>query len=220
MKKASIDLSNDFRKALLWQYEEFPELKTLADQKDTWYQDNHVAFWENWITDVFDIRTCGDFGLVIWGIILGTPLHVNVGPQPLRQAFGFGSYNLNFRNSNFITVRQQAVRLSKEQKRTLLLLRYNQLTGKCTVPFINKVLKTFFGQYGNIYIIDTYDMSDITVYMEFVPSTELWFILKECDVLLRPAGVGVKYVVNNVLTIGGETITISGSPATMGDIVI
>ncbi|WP_231668322.1 DUF2612 domain-containing protein [Ralstonia solanacearum] len=52
----------------------------------------HTAFWENWIRDVFDLRTANDFGLSVWSEILGVPLAVTVDPtKPGTPVFGFAA---------------------------------------------------------------------------------------------------------------------------------
>jgi hypothetical protein len=183
----------DLTMALLWQYNMAENLTNLVEQKNAWYQTNQVAFWTDFISDIFDIRTCNQFGLVVWSIILNIPLHIPVPPPPAQPTFGFGSYNKNFNNGNFTTIAPSVVSLNTDQQRILLLLRYNQLTGNCTVPFINWMLQRILGSFGRIYVEDPLDMSSITYVLTFIPPSGLWFILSQCNVLPRPAGVNIQF---------------------------
>lgn len=215
-----IDFSKDFTKALLWHLEHNEEMKALIESKDEWYQENHIQFWENWVTDVFDIRTCNAFGLAVWSIILNIPLHGTAEAQDIRPAFGFGANNQNFYNSNFFTIGSSEVGLSTELQRLLLLLRYAQLTGRCSVPFINRLLKRILDQAERVslissdgfslvsadgfsltafteshvaYVIDPCDGETMTYHFDFTPDSDLWFLLTETGVLPRPAGIEVSY---------------------------
>ena len=191
----------DFTEALLWQYNNAPYLTSLVQQKNTWYQNNHIQFWGQWITNVFDIRTCNQFGLIIWSIILNIPLHVPVPAQANKPTFGFGvlplgaTWNQNFGNGNFAQV-SNAVSLSIDQQRLLLRARYFQLTGKFSIPAINRMLKSIFGKFGLIYAEDSLDMSFITYHVKFTPSSSLLFLLTNTNVLPRPAGVGIQIVID------------------------
>jgi Protein of unknown function (DUF2612) len=83
------DFSVEILSALIWRNNEAPNLEALLQQKQDWYEDNHTDFWNDWITNVFNLDTVNEFGLSVWAQILGLPLTLivapNVGPQ-----FGFG----------------------------------------------------------------------------------------------------------------------------------
>jgi hypothetical protein len=84
------DFSVNLLRALLWRHDDAEHLQSILTDKSEWYLENHTEFWNNWITDVFDLRTANDFGCSVWALILGVPLNiitpVNQGPQ-----FGFGA---------------------------------------------------------------------------------------------------------------------------------
>lgn len=197
-----IDLSASFLDALLWEYSNSPNLTALVESKDAWYQENHVQFWQDWITNVFDISTCNQFGLAIWSIILNIPLHISVSASALGPIVGFGSLNQNFCKGNFGTIVQSSVSLSIAAQRILLLLRYAQLTGKTNIPWINQMLSRILGSFGKMYVLDPLDMSALIYVADFQPSAELWFIFTECNVLPRPAGVGLKLIVSGFKNFG------------------
>ena len=142
----SLDFSVDVLRALLWQYNDAARLEGLLRQKQAWYDGNQKSFWENWITDVFDLRTANAFGCAVWAIILDIPLSVTSEDDPDKPTWGFDIYRENFTNGNFSST--QASGLSLDQKRTILRLRYFQLVSKGAVPEINKFLKYLFGNQG------------------------------------------------------------------------
>jgi len=193
----------DLTEALLWQHDIATYLPQLVQLKNDWYQAHHVAFWQQWVIDTFDIRTCNQFGLVVWSIILNIPLAISQPPSRQgKPTFGFGVLNQNFGRGNFSTVAPTVIVLTIDQQRDLLLLRYNQLTGKCSIPWINRMLNRIIGDYGKIYALDPLDMSSITYVLDYNPSAGLAFVLAQCDVLPRPSGVPIKIVLKPRIPFG------------------
>jgi hypothetical protein len=86
------DFSVDLLRALLWQDNSAPILTSLLTQKQDWYDENVTQFWEDWIANVFDVRTANEFGLAVWAIILGVPTTVIL-PPTTKKNFGFGLLN-------------------------------------------------------------------------------------------------------------------------------
>lgn len=193
----------DLTDTLLWRHNNAPNLTKLMQLKNDWYQAHHVKFWQDWFINTFDIRTCDQFGLIVWSIILDIPLSVVQPPsQPGKLTFGFGTYNKNFGNGNFSTIQETVIVLSPDRQRDLLLLRYNQLTGNCRIPWINRMLKRILGDYGPMYALDPLDMSAIVYVVDYMPSAELTFIFANCNVLPRPAGVPVKILLKKLTPFG------------------
>lgn len=182
------DFSVDLLKALLWQYDNAPNLQGLLAYREQFYVTNQKEFWENWIRDVFDLRTANDFGLQVWSIILGQPIFTSNPPSGLEEVFGFDAANLNFDNGNFGSSFGYTYRLPTESARLLLRLRYFQLTSSGTIPEINRMLKYLFGDAGTAYLIDNHDMTQ-TYYFSFAFTSELQYIFSNFDILPRPAGV-------------------------------
>ena len=76
--------------ALLWQYNNAANLQSILQSKQDWYDINQKEFWENWITNVFNLDTADEFGLAVWAIILDLPLFVSSGATPTSVlSFGF-----------------------------------------------------------------------------------------------------------------------------------
>lgn len=191
----TINYSVDLLKAILWQYNDAERLQKLLELKQQWYDENQSQFWQNWYDDVFNLDTANDFGLSVWAIILNIPLVAEEGSDNgTKNIFGFGSFHSNFGNSNFAR-NGGTIRLSTAQKRLVLKLRYFQLISRGTVPEINQFLRMLFSADGNVYVLDSLDMTFAIYVFTFAPSSQIQLILEKFDLLPRPAGVGVKYLI-------------------------
>lgn len=189
------DYSVDLLKAILWQYNDAERMQKLLELKQEWYDKNQSRFWSNWYHDVFNLDTANDFGLSVWAIILNIPLSVNEGIDPPgKPIWGFGQYHKNFDNGNFAR-NGKSIGLTTEQKRLILKLRYYQLVSRGTVPEINHFLRMLFANEGNVYVLDSLDMTFAIYIFTFNPSSQIKLILEKFDLLPRPAGVGVKYLI-------------------------
>lgn len=189
--------SVDLLRVLLWQYNEAERLQALLTLKQEWYNTNQQQFWDDWIRDVFDLRTANEFGCAVWAIILEQTLTAELGPtKPGHKAWGFGPKRKNFNHGNFASKQKSSVRLTLEQRRTLLRLRYYHLVSRGTVPEINRFLSLMFAPEGG-YVVDNLDMSYAVFVLQFQPSSSLQFILDNFDILPRPAGVGARVIVED-----------------------
>jgi len=187
--------SADLMRALLWQYNDAERLQKLLEQKQAWYDANHKQFWLDWYRDVFDLRTANEFGLAIWGIILGLNLYVETPPTiDDTLTFGFDDYFVPFDQGSFGQDVGGTVSLSKEMQRIALRLRYYQLVSSGTVPETNRMLADVFKDLGRVYLLDGLNMTQTYVFT-FVPSADLRYLLDNFDILPRPAGVKSTYYV-------------------------
>lgn len=193
MKIQAFDFSVNLLQAILWQYNDAVRLQSLLEDKSLWYETEHSEFWADWFVDVFDLRTANDFGLVVWAIILNVPLTITSGENENVDLWGFGEFRRNFNRGNFAPS-STGIRLTTEQKRLVLQLRYFQLVTRGAVPEVNKFLAYVFKDMGRVYMLDGLDMT-ITYVFQFAPPPILLYVLENYDVLPRPAGVGVNYVV-------------------------
>lgn len=189
------DFSVNLLQAILWQYNNAPNLQSLIEQKQDWYNENQQAFWQDWIQNVFNLHTANEFGLSVWSIILGLPLFINTPPDPDQPTFGFGSANgaVNFGNGILGNSGGTVYNLPLETKRIALKLRYFQLTSSGTVPETNRMLAYVFGALGRAYLLDYGTMSQAYIFLFPVP-WDLAYIFNNLDILPRPAGVGSKWI--------------------------
>ena len=190
------DFSVDLLRALLWQYNEATRLQTLMQGKQDWYNINQTEFWGSWYRDVFNLQTANDFGLAVWAIILDIPLLVASQGDPIdKPIWGFGQYRKNFENGNFASIATS--QLTTEQKRLVLRLRYFQLYTRATVTEVNAFLGELFAPYGGGYVQDNLDMTALYIFNSPLPSA-LAVVLSEFDLLPRPAGVKIDFIITGL----------------------
>lgn len=204
----------DVEQAVLWQYQNARNLRTLISDKQGWLVANHQVFWINWHNTVFNLCTNNPtiFGMVVWSIILNLPVYIPVGDEPpAKPIWGFNAYDptypdlendyknfgtdiiTNPGSGNFST-KSQFFALTIQQQQFLLRLRYFQLCNLGDVNDINAFLNHLcidntIGYTGTIYIIDNLDMTIEYVFTESDFPPALFSLILNLDVLPRPAGV-------------------------------
>ena len=184
------DFSVDVLRSILWQYNTAPHIQALVQNKQDFLDVNQTAFWTDFYTNIFNLETANDFGLAVWAIILDAPIAYSVtsGGSP---SWGFGTHHVNFTNGNFAPNSGIPITytLSTETARVILMLRYYQLTGCCTIPAMNRMCADVFKEYGKAWVADGDNMAQEYV-LQFVPPSDMQFAFNNYDVLPRPAGVG------------------------------
>lgn len=187
------NFSMNLMQAILWQYQNAPNLYDLVEQKQGWYNLNQTQFWNDWIRDVFDLQTANEFGLSVWAVILQLPLFVNTPPYPDKPTFGFDLEEYgNFDNSNFTDTDGSSWNMPTYIKRLALKFRYYQLVSSGTVPEINRFLAFLFGS-GNAWLLDNHDMTQTYIFNFPVPA-EMAYLLNNFDILARPGTVGSNWI--------------------------
>lgn len=185
----NFDFSVNLLIAILWQYNNAENLYSIINSKQNWYDENQQDFWENWITNVFNLRTANAFGLAVWSIILDLPLFVAETPTPPGTlSFGFDAGSGQFDQSNFGTQNGETNALPLETKRIALQLRYFQLCSSGTVPEINRFMNYLFANLGPVVLFDNHDMTQQYVF-GFPLTWDFQYLFNNFDILPRPAGV-------------------------------
>ncbi|MDR0805936.1 MAG: DUF2612 domain-containing protein [Enterobacteriaceae bacterium] len=203
MNIQEITLHSDLIKAILWQYEGAENLKALARFKEAYFNRSTTGFWSDWYRDVFNIDTANDFGLSVWGRILDVPLGIDVPPSDnTKIGFGFGVNKANFK-SNFNRNNDYTLSLTTSQKRLLVRMRYFNLTVSPTVININSFLRQFFWKGDSkVFVLDPLNMSYMLYVFSFAPDENLRLLLENFDLMPRPSGVGVKFIVATKISFG------------------
>lgn len=187
--------SIDLKKSIDWQRGSAEKVIKLIDLKQKWYEDNHCSFWNNWVVDVFDLRTANEFGLSVWSIILDVPIF---GEQrksrPDYPALYFGQFRSNFYQSNFAKNASEIERLSIEQKRIILQLKAFILNTNSSTYEINKKLADLFG-FQQVFAIDNFDMS-YTYIINDPTLSDFIEVVEDLDLLPRPNCVSVDVIIN------------------------
>lgn len=184
------NFSTNTLEALLWQHNKAVNLTALLQSKQDWYNENVTQFLEDWVVNVFDLRTANAFGLQVWSRILDMPLQVYIPPSPNK--FGFGPFRKNFNRGNFSSVNGSVANLTVDEQRIALQLKYLKLTYRPSTPNINKILNWVFKSYGNAYVLDGYNMT-MTYVFDFGRTSTISLFLQQYDLLPRPAAVKVNY---------------------------
>lgn len=199
----TVNPSVNVLRSLLWAFNDAVNLQGLLQAKQTWYNANHQTFWNNWIRDVFDLRTANIFGVAVWSRILDVPFVGTVDPSPpTYPAFGFDNGNMaspiqNFFDAgvidsaggNFATDSDTSFGLSVDELRLLLRLRFFQLITRGAVPEINRFLHFLFGP-DELYAVDNLNMTMRYVFVGAV-ARNLVQPMIQFDLLPRPAGVRI-----------------------------
>ena len=190
--KCEIDLTS----AIDWQRGSASKLNKLIALKQAWYQKNHCDFWNNWVVDVFDLRTANEFGLSVWSIILDLPLFDQSEKSPPDYpAIYFGANRRNFSNGNFGKNASTVDSLTVNQKRIMLQLKALILNMRSSTYEINKKLSALFGA-RQVYVIDNLDMT----YTYVISNPELRSfisVIQDYDLLPRPSCVSVDVVISS-----------------------
>lgn len=193
MNIQQFDFSIDLLKVVKWEYDQAPNLRSILNLKQEWYSANHSQFWIDWERDVFNLFTANDFGLNVWAIILDLPLYTESGASPSNYpAFGFANFGLNFGRSNFAVDADTVNRLTPEQRRQLLRMRWWQITSDGSIPSINHALYDVFGK--DVYALDGHDMTITIIYQTILPNM-MMNLLQEFDLIPRPSGVKFNHLV-------------------------
>lgn len=183
------ECSANIARSILWQDNaDTSNIRAMLEAKQAWYDENFCQFWNDWITNIFDLNTANEFGLKVWSDIMDIPLFSTIIPSDGDwPAFGFDPVGLNFDNGNFATDGNNNYRLTTEEIRTVLKLRALQLTTNGVTPEINRQLLRIFGN-NTIFCFDSYNMTITYVNLQTLAS-ELYRCITELDLLPRPTGV-------------------------------
>ena len=161
------DPSIDLTKHIFWQYNNAPAINSLVNSKQEWYNTNQVQYWQDWVKNVLNITTANDYGLAIWGILLGIPRTYLVDGENLS--------------------------LTTDRYRTVILARLKLLKMRGTIPEINSLLKFLFSKYVKAYVTDNFDMT-LTYHFNFNLTALQIAVLQNVTLLPKPAGVEVNVV--------------------------
>lgn len=148
--------NGDMTQALKWMQNNAPNIQAMINQKAAWYSKYNDQFWSNWQSGVYDLRTAGPFGFLVWCIILGVPSQL-FGLYPVSNGWAFGANRQNFIYSGGAqpSVNQNTVGgnfagggattiLNLNEVRWALQLRYVALVSNGNVKFINRMLQFIF----------------------------------------------------------------------------
>jgi hypothetical protein len=211
------DFSVNLTQVILWQYNNSTTARALINSKQEWYTENETVFWNSWLIDVFNLVTADDFGLSVWAIILNVPLFLTIDAEPdTGNFFGFNTnpptlennytnfFEGNFSNSG------DSIALTTEEQRFILRLAYFKYITRGAIPEINTFLNYLCSTSALVpegetaYALEKFHMQMRYIFT-FVLSYPLQQIIRQFDLLPRPAGVELEAVMINDTTFGFNT---------------
>ncbi|NNS07350.1 DUF2612 domain-containing protein [Erwinia sp. JH02] len=153
-------------------------------------------FTDEFIEEVWDITTCGTYGLDVWGKIVNVSRYIQADIE--TNSFGFyeadegdiNNYPSPFNDEPFYAGIQETetVRLADDAYRTLVLAKAFSNISIATISEINRFLTMLFKGRGKAFCVDYGDMRmGFVCEFALVPYEEA--ILKNYEVLPVPQGV-------------------------------
>lgn len=184
------------RDTILTQYADSPKLRSLIESFNA--SMDMTEFTDEFLTAIWDISTAEDYGLDVWGKIVGVSRLLNV-PQSATY-FGFVESYINagddspkpFDEAPFFESVQltDTVRLANDGYRKLILAKAMANITDCSIPSLNNALYYLFGDQGDTFVAVTGVMSMSYVF-GFNLSPVEWAILLNSNAIAKPAGVSV-----------------------------
>lgn len=160
-------------------------------------------FIESFITEVWDVRTAGTYGLNVWGKIVGVSRLVTV--EPSEDYFGFDEASSSpavaddpqpFNQAPFYTAgtnQTSTVSLTNDVYRKLILVKAAANITDCSIPSLNRLLVTMFGDRGRAYVRNDGSM-EMSYVFEFALTPAELSIVRYSGAFPAPAGVTVNIV--------------------------
>lgn len=185
---------------ILTQYADSPKLKSMI------YSFNEAVGIDGFIDDFYDmiwnIETCGTYGLDVWGKIVVVSRLLTVNETQIY--FGFGEATLEppvlddpqpFNQAPFYNGTQltSTVSLSNDVYRKLIMMKAAANISDCTIPNMNELLNYMFGGSGKCYVRNDGNMTMSYVF-EFKLSTSELAIVQSSGALPAPVGVTVNII--------------------------
>lgn len=168
-KKGDFKFNADLERAVLWQYENAPNLRALIAGEKSFSDTNSEQFWENWFNQIFAISTANNFGLNLWGKVLGVA------------------------RPSYTNAAGAVVAFSDDMYRKLLLARLMLCNSNGSVSSINRYLAFMFPN-KPVFVVNYYNMT-IKIILYYEPSLEDLAVIKTEGFIPVPAGVLVDYVI-------------------------
>lgn len=176
MKVFNFNNSCNLLSCLLWQYDKAENLQSLVQSMQNDFDGNTRDFWNNWYTNVFNIKTANTFGLQVWGATLGVerPSYLKDGVE---------------------------TPYSDNQYRLFMLSRALLFNMDGSIYQINRYMGFLFP--GKAIIVqDGLDMT-INYLFYYDPTPEELTVLQNIEFLPRPSGVNVQVSYLNPNTVFG-----------------
>lgn len=186
----------DLEQTTLSQYANSPIIDQLTDNIEQYFDPtvNLQQFYDL----VWNISTAENWGLDIWGRILGVSRYLTL--PAVGQYFGFSNDGLKdytgFGQAPFFSgaTDTTSFRLPDDQYLLVLLAKALANICRCVAPVLNQLLRLLFSSSGPVWTQDNGNMTMSYVF-SFVPTAVQEAMVTQLGILPRPAGVTVNIVV-------------------------
>lgn len=191
MKVVNYQYSVDLRECVTWQYASAPNITALINYKNA-FQVNCKEFLTSWTSDVFNLQSANEFGLVIWALILSHVNYMEVSASIGTKSFGFGQYHKNFFESNF-ALSNFIYKLQAAELGNVLKAQCYNLQTNGSLYDLNRIVNIVFPNHGAYIEVDY--VTRVLTYVFPTPLTENELaIAVYSNVLQIPLGMKKKII--------------------------
>lgn len=179
----------DISPTVISQYANSPIILQLVSDMMIYFNANHQR--NEFIRNIWDVRTANSQGLDIWGRIVGISRYLTLTNQDY---FGFDPDFDPFNNSPFFAGNNvtNTFILGDEDYRRVILAKASANITNCTIPGIENTLNLLFGERGATWVDVTGD-HELTYVFNFVPTELELAIINAPKLIPRPAGFTIIY---------------------------
>lgn len=156
----------DLSAVKLWQYDKADRINKIIDHEQEFVNKNVTDFWNNFIEKVFTIKNADEFGLTVWGNLLGVKR-----PTYLKD----GVYTP----------------VNDDLYKRMLLGKVMLMNSNSSMPSINRYIDYLFPD-KPIFVYDYGNMT-LALYLFFQPTDEEMAVFNSENFLPRPAGVKLEF---------------------------
>lgn len=204
----SATVSRNLMSSVTWRYNSSNRFLSLLQSKQAWYAANNDAFWDNWYSSTFNLKTANNFGCSVWANILNVPVSI-LGLRDNFRLWGYDALRANYEDSdapgsnpgsgNYPPISSNGGITSVQEAIWALRLKYYVHTTQRTVLGINALLNDVFnsqdGVGGTCWVLDNEDMT-MTYVFNFAISSAFQAAMTQYDLLPKVAGVKIILQVN------------------------
>jgi hypothetical protein len=181
----------NFRQTIISQYQNDPIVMALMQS----FNDaiDPAPLIQNFFDKVWNVLTADDYGLDVWGRIVGVGRYVNMsGAKRFGFATGFYPFNSGAPWGGGLSSSNN-YRIGKEAYRQLILVKARANISSCSIPALNKIITALFPGRGRCYVLDLGNMA-MAYKFEF-PLTDVEFaIVSQSGAIPKPAGVALQFI--------------------------
>lgn len=153
----------DLKKVITWQYDNATNLVALIMSMEEFFSESTQKFWDDWPADVANIDTANDFGLSVWGMLVGVKRFI------LEDGQGGGTP------------------ISSELYRKIIKAKVKLLDGNASMKDYCDFVYAIFG--GGVAPVDGLDMSLTFTDNGLTGEESLLFAQHMDEIVVYPAGV-------------------------------